>query len=119
MIKIRLKRQGRKRQPHYRVIVCDSRIRRQGSPIEEIGYYNPRHKILKLDKEKALEWISKGASPSETVQKLIESCGEDGNFSPEALEYRKTRKAKIKEQKKAAEAKKAEEASDEAEKATA
>lgn len=109
MIRIRLKRLGRKRQPHYRIIVCDARIRRDGAPIEEIGYYNPRHKELRLDKTKALEWISKGASPSETVQKLIDSSGDDGAFTQEAIEFRKARKAKLRDAKKAREAEKAKE----------
>ncbi|MEW5822263.1 MAG: 30S ribosomal protein S16 [Cyanobacteriota bacterium] len=119
MIRIRLKRLGRKRQPHYRIVVCDQRARREGAPIEELGYYNPRHKLLKLDKEKALDWITKGAQPSETVVKLIESCGEDGQFSPEAKEYRLNRKTKLKEAKKAKEeeAKKAKEEEEKAKEA--
>ncbi|MGD9580789.1 MAG: 30S ribosomal protein S16 [Vampirovibrionia bacterium] len=107
MLRIRLKRTGRIRQPHYRIIVCDSKIRRDGAPVEELGYYNPRLKQLKLDKAKALDWISKGAQPSDTVKGLIEACGDDGNFSPEALAYRNNRKAKLKEAKKAQEAEKA------------
>lgn len=107
MLRIRLKRLGRIRQPHYRIIVCDSKMRRDGAPIEELGYYNPRQKEMKLDKVKALEWVSKGAQPSETVTKLIEACGDDGNFTPEALEYRNNRKAKLKEDKKARDAEKA------------
>lgn len=101
MLKIRLKRLGRKKQPHYRIIVCDSKMRRQGAPVEEIGIYEPRDKQMRLDKAKALEWIAKGASPSDTVQKLIDNCGDDGNFTPEAREYRLNRKAKLRELKKA------------------
>lgn len=104
MIKIRLKRLGRKRQPHYRIVVCDVKMRRDGSPIEELGYYDPRQKVLKLDKAKALDWVSKGACPSETVKGLIESCGDDGGFKVDAVEYRQNRKNKIKELKKAKEA---------------
>lgn len=103
MLRIRLKRLGRKRQPHYRVIVCDSRIKREGLPIEEIGYYNPRQKELRLDKEKALAWISKGAQPSETVQDLIDSCDENGNFKEDVKQFRSERKSKAKEAKKVAE----------------
>lgn len=114
MLRIRLKRLGRKRQPHYRIIVCDAPTRREGSPVEEIGYYNPRQKVLRLDKEKALDWIKKGAQPSETVKDLIDSCGDDGQFSKETKEFRMTRKAKLKEEKKQKEAKAKEEAETEA-----
>lgn len=106
MLRIRLKRIGRIRQPHYRIIVCDSKMRRDGAPIEELGFYNPRQKEMNLNKAKALDWVSKGAQPSDTVKKLIEACGDDGNFTPEALEYRNNRKAQLKEAKKAREAEK-------------
>ncbi|MFN8655442.1 MAG: 30S ribosomal protein S16 [Candidatus Obscuribacterales bacterium] len=52
-------------------MVTDSRARRDGSPIEELGYYNPRSKELKLDKEAVTKWINNGAQPSETVASLI------------------------------------------------
>jgi small subunit ribosomal protein S16 len=51
VVKIRLKRVGAKKAPHYRIVAVDSRARRDGSPIEELGYYNPLSKELKLDKE--------------------------------------------------------------------
>lgn len=105
MIRIRLKRMGRKKQPHYRVVVCKSDARREGAPIEELGYYDPRHKTLSLDKAKALDWIKKGASPSETVKGLINDCGDNGAFTSEAIERRKSRKAEIKAAKKAKESK--------------
>ena len=71
MVKIRLKRIGAKKAPHYRVVVADGRTRRDGSPIEEIGYYNPRSKELRLDREAVERWIKNGAQASETVQSLI------------------------------------------------
>ncbi len=71
MVKIRLKRIGAKKAPFYRIVVADSRSRRDGSPIEELGYYNPRSKELKLDKEAVTKWINHGAQPSETVANLI------------------------------------------------
>ena len=76
MVKIRLKRIGAKKTPHYRVVVTDGRNRRDGMPIEELGYYNPRSKELKLDKEAVERWIKNGAQPSETVQSLIRKAGD-------------------------------------------
>ena len=71
MVKIRLKRIGSKKAPHYRLVVTDSRNRRDGKPIEEVGYYNPRSKELKVNKEAVQQWIKDGAQPSETVQNLL------------------------------------------------
>ena len=71
MVKIRLKRIGAKNSPHYRVVATDNRARRDGKPIEELGYYNPRSKELKLDKEAVERWIKNGAQASETVASLI------------------------------------------------
>lgn len=80
MVKIRLKRQGRKHRPFYRIVVTDIRNRRDGAPLSELGYYNPISKELKLDKQAALDWIRKGAQPSETAQKLINKADENGNL---------------------------------------
>jgi small subunit ribosomal protein S16 len=71
VVKIRLKRVGAKKAPHYRIVAVDSRARRDGMPIEELGYYNPSSKELKLDKEAVQKWIKNGAQPSETVANLI------------------------------------------------
>ncbi len=78
MVKIRLKRMGYKRNPIYRIVVIDVRAKREGAPIEELGHYNPKRKELKLNKESALEWVKKGAQPTETVQYLINNCTEEG-----------------------------------------
>ncbi len=69
MLKIRLKRTGRKGQPHYRVVVMESAQPRDGRSVEEIGYYNPRTTptTFEIDEVKAKEWLSKGAQPTETV----------------------------------------------------
>ena len=69
MLKIRLKRTGRRGQPHYRIVVMESSKPRDGKTIEEIGYYNPRLKpsVFDVDKERAQYWLSKGAQPSDTV----------------------------------------------------
>ncbi len=81
MLKIRLKRLGAKKQPSYRIIVINSTTKREGRPIQELGFYNPKTKEMKFDKAVALEWISKGAQPTERVQYLIKNCNEDGTLN--------------------------------------
>jgi small subunit ribosomal protein S16 len=71
VVKIRLKRVGAKKAPIYRIIVTDSRNRRDGMPIEEVGLYNPKTKELKLNKEAVEKWMKNGAQASETVASLI------------------------------------------------
>lgn len=80
MVKIRLKRLGRKKAPFYRIVVTTLKARRDGAPIEELGYYNPISKALKLNKEKAVAWLAKGAQASETAQMLIEKAPESGEL---------------------------------------
>ncbi len=76
-VKIRLKRMGSKKSPFYRVVVADSRAPRDGRFIEEIGTYNPLTQPAKVDlqEEKAVEWILKGAKPSDTVRNLFSKAG--------------------------------------------
>lgn len=76
-VKIRLRRMGTKKAPFYRVVVADSRSPRDGKFIEEIGYYNPlvNPAEVKLDGEKAKEWIANGAQPTETVRALLKKNG--------------------------------------------
>lgn len=77
-VKIRMKRLGRRNRPFYRVVVIDSRRRRDGKPIEELGWYNPIQRVEKnyeLDIERILEWIEKGAQPSDTVRNLLKKEG--------------------------------------------
>ena len=71
MVRIRLSRRGKKKNPFYRIVVTDKRTQRDGAPIEEIGTYNPKTKELKVDKTKAESWIKKGAIPTETVLTLL------------------------------------------------
>ncbi|HEY9775663.1 MAG TPA: 30S ribosomal protein S16 [Planktothrix sp.] len=78
MVKIRLKRVGSKKQPHYRVVAVDSRSRRDGKPIEELGYYNPRSKNLQLDKEAVEKWMKNGAQASDTVASLLRKAAAAG-----------------------------------------
>jgi small subunit ribosomal protein S16 len=72
-VTIRLRREGSSKRPRYRVVVADSRSPRDGRFIEVIGHYNPvtQPPTVKIDREKASAWISKGAQPSNTVKKLI------------------------------------------------
>ena len=71
MVRIRLSRRGKKKRPFYRIVVTDIRTKRDGSPIDQIGTYDPISKSLKIDKEKAESWIKKGAKPTETVISLL------------------------------------------------
>ncbi|HHV36035.1 MAG TPA: 30S ribosomal protein S16 [Syntrophomonadaceae bacterium] len=75
--KIRLKRIGAKKNPAYRVVVADSRAPRNGRFIEEIGYYQPVADpiVIKIDEEKALYWLSKGAQATDTVRGLLKKAG--------------------------------------------
>jgi len=76
-VKIRLTRKGKKKQPSYRVVVMDSRKPRDGAYIEQIGRYDPRQdpSIVEIDNDRALDWLSKGAQPTERAQKLLEISG--------------------------------------------
>ena len=118
MLKIRLKRLGAKNAPTYRVIVINSTTKREGKPIEELGYYNPKTKEMKLNKESALAWISKGAQPTDTVKYLITNCNEDGTLNYKKSEVVKLSK-KAQAKKAEEEARKAEEAAKAAEEAAA
>lgn len=84
MLKIRLKRLGCKKAPAYRIIVINSTTKREGKPVQELGHYNPKTKAMKLDKATALDWIKKGAQPTDTVKYLIDNCNADGslNYKP-------------------------------------
>src|SRR3954447_10444424 len=76
-VKIRLKRTGMKKAPSYRVVVADARSPRDGRIIENIGWYNPRVEpsAINIDKEKALNWLKKGAQPTESVLSLLQRAG--------------------------------------------
>ena len=76
-VKIRLRRMGAKKAPFYRVVVADSRYPRDGRFIEEIGYYDPTKEpsVIKIDNEKAQQWIKNGAQPTDTVKKLLKIKG--------------------------------------------
>ncbi|MBQ7541307.1 MAG: 30S ribosomal protein S16 [Clostridia bacterium] len=76
-VKIRLRRMGAKKAPFYRVVVADSRYPRDGRFIEEIGTYNPLKEPaeVKIDAEKAQQWIKNGAQPTDTVKALFKKNG--------------------------------------------
>ena len=88
MVKIKLKRMGYKKNPLYRIIVINATTKRDGAPIQQLGHYNPKTKEMKLDKQAALDWIKKGAQPTETVKYLISNANEDGtlNYKPSTKE---------------------------------
>ena len=76
-VKIRLRRMGAKKAPFYRVVVADSRYPRDGRFIEEIGTYNPTATPteVKVDAEKAKQWIANGAQPTDTVKAILKKEG--------------------------------------------
>ncbi len=76
-VKIRLRRMGMKKAPFYRIVVADSRSPRDGRFIEEIGYYNPltNPADVKINAEKAAQWIKNGAQPTDTVRSLLKKNG--------------------------------------------
>ncbi|XOU02734.1 30S ribosomal protein S16 [Oscillospiraceae bacterium LBM23126] len=77
MVKIRLRRMGAKKAPFYRIVVADSRYPRDGRFIEEIGLYNPlvTPVEIKVDAERAQQWIKNGAQPTDTVRALLKKAG--------------------------------------------
>lgn len=76
-VKIRLQRRGRKKQPFYHIIVADARAPRDGRFIEKLGIYNPmtRPATIELDREKALDWLNKGAQPTDTARAILRFKG--------------------------------------------
>ena len=77
MVKIRLKRLGKKRTPIYRIVVADERSPRDGRNIEEIGTYDPNQEpaLVKVDEEAAKKWLSNGARPTDVVARLFKQAG--------------------------------------------
>lgn len=77
MVKIRLRRLGAKKAPFYRIVVADSRYPRDGRFIEEIGTYNPLTDPaeIKIDAERAQQWIKNGAQPTDTVRGILKKAG--------------------------------------------
>jgi small subunit ribosomal protein S16 len=90
-VKIRLLRMGKIRNPQYRIVVADSRTKRDGRAIEYIGVYQPRQEpsLIEVDSERAQHWLSVGAQPSEPVRRILEKTGDWQKFkglpAPEPL----------------------------------
>ena len=74
MLKLRLKRIGRKRSPSYRLVIMENTCRRDGRPIDEVGYYNPLSKTYKFDQEKITKWLQYGVKPTQTVSNLLKKA---------------------------------------------
>lgn len=100
-VKIRLKRLGKIRSPHYRIVVMDSRTKRDGRAIEEIGLYHPKNdpSVIEVDSERAQYWLSVGAQPTEAVVALFKRTGDwqkfSGDTSPSGVEPQKEKKNKL------------------------
>ena len=75
MIKLRLKRFGKKREASFRLVACNSTSRRDGRPLQELGFYNPRTKETRLDTEAIRERLGQGAQPTDVVRTLLERGG--------------------------------------------
>ena len=90
-VKIRLMRMGKIRNPQYRIVVADSRTKRDGRAIEYIGVYHPKEEpsLIEVDSDRAQYWLSVGAQPSEPVQRILEKTGDWQKFkglpAPEPL----------------------------------
>ena len=84
-VKIRLKRLGKIRSPHYRIVVMDARAKRDGRAIEEIGLYHPKNdpSVIRIDSERAQYWLGVGAQPTEAVVALLKRTGDWQKFSGE------------------------------------
>lgn len=76
-VKMRLMRMGKTKSPHYRVVVIDGRAPRDGRYIDQIGRYDPRQdpSVIEIDAEKAVDWLRKGAQPTEAVAKILDVAG--------------------------------------------
>ena len=83
-VKMRLRREGKKKQPFYRVVVADVRSPRDGRFIEDIGYYQPLHEpsTISIDRERALHWLRNGVQPSDAVVNLLRIQGIWEEFKP-------------------------------------
>jgi len=98
-VKIRLKRLGKIRAPYYRIVVADSRNKRDGRSIEEIGKYHPTEEpsFIEIDSERAQYWLGVGAQPSPQVEALLKLTGDWGKFKgdKDAVSTVKTKEAKV------------------------
>ena len=86
--KIRLMRVGSKKSPFYRIVIVDSLKPRDGKYVDKIGYYDPKvdPQIIEVDREKALDWLEKGATPTDTARSLLKKAGIFGAVRSEISE---------------------------------
>lgn len=100
-VKIRLKRLGKIRSPHYRIVVADARTKRDGRAIEEIGKYHPKNdpSFIEVNSERAQHWLSVGAQPTEAVVAIFKRSGDwqqfTGDTSPSGIDPQKEKKNKL------------------------
>jgi small subunit ribosomal protein S16 len=100
-VKIRLKRIGKKRAPHYRIVVMDARNKRDGRAIEEIGKYNPKTEpsFIHVESERAQYWLGVGAQPSEAVEAIFRASGDWQKFkgleAPAPLRVKEPKRDKL------------------------
>ena len=106
MIKLRLKRFGKKKEASFRIVACNSTSRRDGRPLQELGFYNPRTKETRLDTEALRTRLTQGAQPTDVVRTLLEKGGllekierPSIAIGKAKLEKEKVAKAKAKEEK--------------------
>ncbi len=94
MVRIRLTRMGRRNRPFYRVVVMDSKKRRDGAYVDSLGFYDPIKEpaIMNINVEKAVEWILKGAQPTDTVRSIFTKFGVMKMVHEAKLEARKKAK---------------------------
>jgi small subunit ribosomal protein S16 len=92
LVKLRLKRIGKSKQPYYRIVAAHVSVAHNGRSLAEVGLYDPMHASVKIDEERAIEWLNKGAQMSETVADLFHSQGilarwkgEEGRVRDDAL----------------------------------
>jgi len=74
MLKLRLKKIGKKNQPSYRLVIMENRTRRDGRAIDQVGYYNPISKQLKIEAEKVIKWLNVGVQPTQTALNLLKKA---------------------------------------------
>ena len=99
MIKLRLKRFGKKKEASFRIVACNSTSRRDGRPLQELGFYNPRTKETRLDTEALRTRLTQGAQPTNVVRTLLEKTERPSIAIGKAkLEKEKLAKAKTKEE---------------------
>ncbi len=100
-VKLRLKRMGSKQKPFYRIVAADSRSPRDGRFIETVGTYNPvkNPEEININEEKAINWLSNGAQPTDTVRSLLSKTGVMKKFAESKTQKKETKKTTKKEEK--------------------